>query len=252
MSILDVNLPDQRVIPFSSVSNFRDIGGYSGADHRQVKWEQIYRSAHLCGLDDNDIQKLQALGVRQSIDLRGQKESQRNHYAYEFLQRQACVIEPEVARLVNEYIAVEGAISVADAHRFMHEMYTSFFTHYTAQFSAFFKHVMQAQSPLVVHCTAGKDRTGFACAMLLTALGVHDDDILEDYLLTQQCYNVELKAREGVDLQAMKVLWGVSSEYLEQALHNIRQARGTVSAFLHKGLGVGPADTERLQAKLLA
>src|SRR5690606_40943916 len=84
-------------------------------------------------------------------------------------------------------------------HRILHEMYTSFFNHYTAQFSAFFKHVMQAQSPLVVHCTAGKDRTGFACAMLLTALGVHDDDILEDYLLTQQCYNVELKAREGVE-----------------------------------------------------
>src|SRR5690606_39912242 len=100
----------------------------------------------------------------------------------------------------------------------MHEMYASFFTQYTDQFAGFFKLVLQAQSPLVVHCTAGKDRTGFACAMLLAALGVHDDDILVDYLLTQQCYKVELKPREGVDLQAMEVLWGVSSEYLEQAL----------------------------------
>lgn len=209
MTLLDINIPGQRVIQFTGVTNFRDIGGYAAADNSQVKWEQVYRSAHLCELDSDDLQKLHELGVRQSIDLRGKRESQRNAYTYDFIERQVCMIEPEVARLVNETISTKGAISVSDAHRFMQDMYRTFYSTYVNQFASFFRHVIDASTPVVVHCTAGKDRTGFACAMLLASLGVHNDDIYDDYLLTQQCYSVDLQPREGVDLAAMKVLWGL-------------------------------------------
>lgn len=252
MTMLDIDHPEQRVISFNGVSNFRDIGGYRGAENGTVKWGQVYRSAHLCQLDEQDVVKLEELGIRCSIDLRGQLESERNAYAYDFLQRQECAIEPEVARLVNESVSKNGAITVNEAHEFMHQMYQSFSSTYVGQFSRFFKHVIQAPTPIVVHCTAGKDRTGFACAMLLSALGVQRDDILDDYLLTQQHYNVQLESRKGVDLAAMKVLWGVSVEYLASTLDDITREFGGVAPFLEKALGIDDAHIATLRHKLLA
>lgn len=251
MKILDISFPEQRIISFAGVSNFRDIGGYTAANNSSVRWELVYRSAHLSGLNDNDIDKLQDLGVRQSIDLRGAKESQRKAYSYDFIERQACAIEPDVARLVNEAILKDGAITVSDAHRFMHTMYRSFSTTYVDRFADFFKYLIQASEPVVVHCTAGKDRTGFACAMLLSTLGVHQDDILQDYLLTKQCYDVKLQARPGVDLAVMEVLWGVSAEYLETALTDIKREFGSVSLFLQRALGIDASRVDVLRDRLL-
>src|SRR5690625_7213355 len=101
----------------------------------------------------------------------------------------------------------------------MHQMYRGFVLEQQDRFAQFFDLVIARQGAAVVHCTAGKDRTGFACAMLQAALGVHRDDILADYLLTQQCYQISLARTSeeyGLSEEIMQILWGVEAEYLDK------------------------------------
>ena len=86
-------------------------------------------------------------------------------------------------------IAASGTpLSTADALEVMRDSYRSYVRHNTPRFRSLFAHLLEDRAPLVIHCTAGKDRTGFACALILHALGVPDDVIAEDYLLTNRFY----------------------------------------------------------------
>lgn len=106
----------------------------------------------------------------------------------------------------------------------------------------------------VFHCTAGKDRTGYACALLHGALGVHRDDILSDYLLTQQCYQVALtpmsqhySLREDV----MQILWGVKAEYLELSLELIQTEFGSMERYLRYQLQLDSTKQQQLFERFL-
>jgi len=97
-------------------------------------------------------------------------------------------IEPTVVAALRERLASGVALSSADALDVMRDSYRSYVRHNTQSFRALFAHLLEDRAPLVIHCTAGKDRTGFACALILHALGVPDQTIAEDYLLTNRFY----------------------------------------------------------------
>lgn len=245
------NTRGQRAVAFEGVTNFRDLGGYQGAEGGHVRWKTLYRSAHLADLTPADQQQLQALQVNQSIDLRGQFERQKKPYSYEFLQHTVCGIEPEVARLVDGMVQKHGAVTPEQASEYMQSMYQDFHQNNQAHFSQCLRTVCAADEPLVVHCTAGKDRTGFASALLLSMLGVHRDDILSDYLLTKQYYHRSLKAEYGMSSEVMGILWGVSAQYLEQSFAELDQQYGSVLGYVTDGLKINPAEIEQLRHRLL-
>ncbi len=106
-------------------------------------------------------------------------------------------------------------------------------------------------APLVIHCTAGKDRTGFACALILHALGVADDLIAEDYLLTNRFYRRDPSASSDLPDDVRQVLGSVDVSFLAAAFDAIRADYGDLEGYFSDGLGLGAGERARLQARYL-
>ena len=128
----------------------------------------------------------------------------------------------------------------------MQDTYRAFVRHNTHRFSSLFGHLLESDDPLVFHCTAGKDRTGFAAALILRALGVPQDDVMRDYLLT----NERLKPKsewKGLDPEVAVVLYRVQPEFLDAAFETVDQTYGGVEAYFREGLGLREAERARLR-----
>jgi protein-tyrosine phosphatase len=125
--------------------------------------------------------------------------------------------------------------------------------HNTRRFAEFFEHLLASDEPTVFHGTAGKDRTGFAAAMILLALGISRDAVMEDYLLTNRCYRAPAAPPDArVPTAAREVLWGVRAEFLAAALDVIDTDCGGVDAYLDSQLGMGPTERARLAQAYLS
>ena len=133
----------------------------------------------------------------------------------------------------------------------MRDSYRSYVQQNTSRFRALFAHLMEDRAPLVIHCTAGKDRTGFACALILHALGVPDDVISEDYLLTNRFYRRDPSASSDLPDDVKHVLGSVQASFLAAAFEAIDADYGNLENYLREGLGLGAADRARLEARYL-
>ncbi len=247
-------LLQQRVIQLEGTSNFRDIGGYQARDGLRVRWGQLYRSASLDTLSLVDQKKLQELGVADSIDLRSGFEREKFAYAYPFLKAHACSIDSQIMDVAIVALKNHQQLTAVQASDFMRNIYRDFVLKQQEHFARFFDLVIKQKHSTVFHCTAGKDRTGYACAMVHGALGVHRDDILSDYLLTQQCYQVALTTMSQdypLPEDIMQILWGVKAEYLEQALGLIDTEFGGMPRYLKYQLKLDRAKQNRLFEQFL-
>ena len=117
-------------------------------------------------------------------------------------------------------------------------------------FRALFAHLLEDRAPLVIHCTAGKDRTGFACALILHALGVPDDVIAEDYLLTNRFYRRDPSASSDLPEDVRQVLGSVEASFLAAAFDAISADYGDLESYFSDGLGVGPRERAKLEDAL--
>ena len=171
-----------RHLNLAGASNFRDLGGYPARDGRIVRWRQIFRSNHLGHLTDDDIAVVRALGVRSAFDFRGTEERGGALCGMPDIAVHSLPVEPTVVAALRA-IAAEGTpLSTDHAIDVMRDSYRNYVQNNTPRFRALFAHLLDDRAPLVIHCTAGKDRTGFACALILHALGVSGEVISEDYL----------------------------------------------------------------------
>lgn len=159
----------QRVISLEGTSNFRDIGGYQTKGGMGVRWGQLYRSASLDTLSLTDQKKLQELGVADSIDLRSGFERKKFAYAYPFLKTHACSIDSQITEVAFAALKNHQPLTVNQASEFMLSMYKDFVLTQQDHFARFFDLVIAQKHSTVFHCTAGKDRTGYACALLHSA-----------------------------------------------------------------------------------
>jgi protein-tyrosine phosphatase len=130
----------------------------------------------------------------------------------------------------------------------MQDTYRGFVRHGTPRFAEFFAHLLASGEPTVFHCTAGKDRTGFAAALLLKAVGAPDDLVMHDYLLTNERLCLPDTPRPGLTREAAEVLWRVQPDFLQAAFAEIQARHGSLDAYLREGLGLGDAQRERLRA----
>jgi protein-tyrosine phosphatase len=240
-----------RHLELAGASNFRDLGGYPGRNGRSVRWRQIFRSNHLGHVTAPDIEILRGLGLRSAFDFRGTEERVAALCGIEEIAVHSLPIEPTVVAMLRARAATGVALSPADAVDVMRTSYRNYVRDSTPSFRALFSHLLEDRAPLVIHCTAGKDRTGFACALILHALGVPDDVIAEDYLLTNRFYRRDPSASSDLPADVSQVLGRVETSFLAAAFEAISADYGDLESYFGDGLGLGARERASLEARYL-
>jgi len=239
--------PPARRLNLAGASNFRDLGGYATRDGRTVRWRKLFRSNHLGHLTASDSAILRELGVRSAFDFRGQHERSEALCGMEEIETHSLPVEPTVVAALRAIVSSGRPATAADALEVMRDSYRGYVEQSTPRFRALFAHLLQDRAPLVIHCTAGKDRTGFACALILHTLGVADDVIAEDYLLTNRFYRRDPSASSDLPDDVRQVLGSVQTSFLAAAFETIDAGYGNLDNYLRHGLGVGPAERNTLR-----
>lgn len=255
-----------RHIPFEGIENFRDFGGYAAGD-RRLKQGVLYRSAHHGQATEADLARLAGLGLSVIVDLRRTNERQ-SHPCRRWDGFCAEVIENDIgqdhADEWHTFIA-SSDLTAESFRRYMLDYYEGapFAQRHVDLYARYFQALARTDGAVLVHCAAGKDRTGILCALTHHVAGVHEDDIIADYLLTNDPERIERRLplvrasiaeathRPPSD-EALLVATRVDAEYLEQALAAMRRAHGSIDGYLDQVLGLTPALREKIHERLLA
>ncbi len=240
-----------RHLNLSGASNFRDLGGYQAKDGRIIRWRQIFRSNHLGHLTEADIEVLRPLGLKSAFDFRGMEERAAAICGIREITVHSLPIEPTVVAALRARLAAGTALSPIDALEVMRDSYRNYVRYNTPSFRTLFAHLLDDRAPLVIHCTAGKDRTGFASALILHALGVPDDVIAEDYLLTNRFYRRDPGASGELPDDVRQVLGSVEASFLAAAFEAIGADYGGLESYFSDGLGLGASERRALENRYL-
>jgi len=244
-----------RHIKFENVINFRDIGGYPARDGYTVAWRRLFRSGEFRNMTGSDLDQLTGeIGLASVIDLRSSME----------VERQGIGLFSEADIKYHNISFLAGGNRDEDERLFREFTNMGQFYLHLARKSEFGERIVAAleiiaeskNHPLVFHCAMGKDRTGILAAVLLSVLGVKDEDIIEDYSLSTpymeellERINSDPKMAEGIK-QLPDYLWEASPESMELFLSTLRQEYGSIEDYL-KVQGVEPSLTQRLEKALL-
>ncbi|MET0250511.1 MAG: tyrosine-protein phosphatase [Sphingobium sp.] len=253
----------ERVLPLAQGSNFRDIGGYPAAGGRHVRWGMIYRSGATPVLTDSDLRMVDALRLANMVDLRSSEERQLAP------SRIAGVPYSAVGYSMKAIAtAMTPATNVAKAPTNGGALYRHMPEMLAPQMRLLFARLKAAEGPLVYNCSAGQDRTGFATALILSALGVPRETIIADYHLSTQ-YRRPANETTAFDPAAFpdNAAAKMFSQYrgqkptplkeadgtafLTYALNEVDTRYGSVEAYLDKRLGVSAVDVAGLRATYL-
>jgi protein-tyrosine phosphatase len=232
-------------------SNFRDIGGLTADQGSRVRNGRVFRSDHLAALTPSDVAKLQALPLTHSIDFRGVSERAALPYEITGSSVVALPIEPTVVRKLMSLMEKGQVPTTDETVELMCDTYRGFVHEQGPTFGRFLRHLIAHPTPVVFHCTAGKDRTGFAAALLLSALGVDRDTIMEDYLLTNRLYRRDPAVEGHGPAHVMAVLWQVQPRFLQAAFDTMDREYGGLSRYLSGPVGINAPDLEQLRRTLL-
>jgi protein-tyrosine phosphatase len=233
-----------RFLPLEGAYNVRDLGGYTTQDGKTIKWRTVLRSGDLNHLTDSDLKYLAEIPLKTTIDFRDSAEI-------------ATAPDRESGTVINQLFLPIETGSVIDFHKITPELAPTllvegnkhFVIENQPQYREFFKVLLDEQAaPLLFHCSAGKDRAGFAAALFLSALGVERETIIEDYLLT----NEGLKDKYAKDIEAnpaMRPLMEARREYIQAAFDVIDQQYGGTENYLTKNLDVDLNKMKRLYSE---
>jgi protein-tyrosine phosphatase len=235
------------MINFKNAPNFRDVGGYETANGLIVRRRQLFRSDHLGALTAQEFSAVLSAPALRVCDLRGVAERSTAPCALVHATVHSLPIEPTIVQKLNDLVAAGQRLSPSDVVALMQETYRGFVRGNTHRFAELFSHLLESKEPTVFHCTAGKDRTGFAAALILRSLGVSAEDVMRDYLLTNERLKPEPGSRHGLAPEVMSVLWRVQPEFLDAAFEAVDEDYGSLEAYFREGLGVRKSQRERLK-----
>lgn len=253
----------ERVLPLRGGTNFRDFGGYLTVDGRQVQWGRLYRSGHLSLLDDGDRIYLSFLDIRKNCDLRRADE---------------CSKEPNKLPGTTEIIGLD--IDAGSFGSFFHtlqedqmnpefmvtimrEINRELVLEHQPKFQKMFAELLDLESgAFLVNCSAGKDRTGFGAALILSSLGVPRETILYDYLLSGHYFPVERERARALEKygpemsaimasEAVMPIAEAREEYLLAAFETIDNTYTSVEQFLEEAYGIGKEERRLLRERLI-
>jgi protein-tyrosine phosphatase len=160
-------------------------------------------------------------------------------------------IEPTVVQRMQDLLSSGQALDAQRAAELMTELYRALVNDQSHRFAEFFEHLLETDAPVVFHCTAGKDRTGFAAALILLALGVPRELVHEDYLITNRVFQQPPAAQGALSDEVLQVLWRVQPDFLHAALHAVDHDHGGLERYLEQRLGLSAAARRRLVARYL-
>ncbi|MEW9856953.1 tyrosine-protein phosphatase [Novosphingobium sp. M1R2S20] len=260
-------MSEDRVLALEGVHNFRDYGGYSTAGGGRLRRGVLWRSGQHHGASEADLERIGSLGLVAVFDLRSHRE-RASHPCRRPASFAARVVHaPDPAEHSAPHIAaarVTRQRTAESTREGLLQNYTkiAFRPELQAMMAQLITAVASGEGPTLVNCMAGKDRTGLAVAMVQFAAGVHRDDVLEDYLLTNTAGDVEARIAAGaatirtmageIDEAALRVLMGVEAEYLETALLAIEAEYGSLDSYMSDALGAGPAVCAKLRDAVVA
>ena len=233
----------ERRIPFAGITNLRDLGGYP-ASGGSTRWGRLYRSDALHKLTTADLVDFHALGVRTIYDLRGDAERA------EFPGPVESVHVPIVGRPAGATPPPPAVdMSTEDGERMLRDMYVGILEHSAGGIGAVVRGVADAdRGPVLFHCHGGKDRTGVVAAVLLLALGVDRETVLDDYEATRRYRQIEHQQDSlanilatGVSPEAAAGVLGAPRWAMAAAVDAIDTSYGGIDAYL-----TGPARVSRL------
>jgi protein-tyrosine phosphatase len=252
--------PKARILPLDGVNNFRDYGGYAVAGGGRVKTKLLWRSAQHGDASAADLAAIDALGLANVVDLRGPSEREMKPCKRgPGFAAQLWTYPEETAGLALHTEAANGVLTTAEARAAMIRLYEgiAFRGNLVPMLRCYLTVLDRAEGPSLVHCVAGKDRTGFAVALVQRLLGVHADDVMTDYLLTNTAGRIEERIAAGVfrsmeryashDADTVRALWGVEEAYLATTFAAIAEQHGTIEAYAEAVLGLDAAGQERLR-----
>ena len=257
----------ERIIPLEGGLNFRDLGGYETSDGHRVRWRCLFRSGVMSRLTAADRSCLHSFGIRAFCDLRTRRERERETVRWAGV---------DVMRLEWDYdprhLSLRSAASAPDfsataAHSAMLEFYRALPTRFAPQYRALFGQLAVGTLPLVFGCSAGKDRTGMAAALILASLGVSTEDVLLDFTLTNRVADLERVllatphgslglGEEQSYLRALSPevrapLLRAAPEYLEAAFEQVNRDHGSLEGYLHNQLHLTDDSLSLMRAHLL-
>jgi protein-tyrosine phosphatase len=254
----------ERQIPIPGAVNLRDFGGYTTADGHSVRRGALYRSGTLTHLDRDAQQALLDLGVALICDLRrdAEKADEPTPFAPGAPARLEIPIDPGSAVEMRERLSGEADLNLADRIEFMVEINRELARDHADDYARMFAGLLDLpEGGFLVHCSAGKDRTGFACALILHCLGVPRATVVEDYLMTNEALDFEgyilprvtarLHPRPVPDRATIMALAGVRPEYLQGAYEAIEAQFEGVEHYIEEAVGINPATRARLRNQFL-
>jgi protein-tyrosine phosphatase len=246
-----------RGIQLQGAVNFRDLGGYTTKEGRQVKWGKIYRSADICKLTDTDLAALAQLNIRMICDLRGEQEAE--------------TAPDKMISGADRILLSAGSENVGAPGSFMKymtspqradSMLRGFYSrtdHLKAKYKPMFDQLLtlETDKALLFHCTAGKDRTGVGAALILYALGVGEATILEDYEATNEYRKesneafIKAMVAQGIPESAARSMMAANPAYLKTAIDSINKQYGSLDNFLESEMGLTARERGILRRKFL-
>ncbi|MGW0039745.1 tyrosine-protein phosphatase [Gordonia sp. NPDC003376] len=254
--------------PIATLPNLRDLGGWRAADGKSVRPGVLFRSTDFSSLTDADVAPFESLGVRTIYDLRSSAEREAlpdptlpdvTDIHLDVLADAATAVPANLGKILADPKTVAMAtkeLSGGKARELIAETYQGIVSLPSAlrSYQSFYRGLLgDHPHPSLFHCTTGKDRTGWAAASFLTLMGVAEDDVFHDYLLTNDRLVPALKpifdefAGAGGDPDVLLPVLGVDRSYLETALTEVDNRYGGIEGYFTQGLGIDEGAQNKLR-----
>ena len=247
-------------LPLASAFNLRDFGGYPTADGRMIRRGMLYRSGTMALLTPEDSAQLRSLGIRAICDFRrpGERKSEPTSWhdaSVDYYCRDYSGATGVLVDMVRQERTTAAYMKAA-----MLAVYHEIATDHAEAYAAMFRQMLEGHLPILINCSAGKDRTGAGAAMVLAALGVSRDVIVEDYLLTNSHADWTWRLAQGEShlsrlkqarADVLEPLLVADVAYLQALFNHFDTLHGGVDGYLRDVLGVGASEQAALREALL-
>lgn len=255
--------PHQRLLPLEGGRNFRDLGGYRTADGHTVKWGMLFRSGSMVDLTAHDLGYLDKLGVRTICDYRDKGERKAEPMPWAAGTGPTVFAEDYDGMAIGLMPKDLSKITPEAASAIMAKSYPTMLETFAPQFKRMFAQLLAGNAPLAFNCSAGKDRTGVSAALLLTALGVPRETVIQDYLLTNQYLPAAMaKAKTGPSAATGQAFMSLppavqaafmkaDRSYIEAAFKALDAHRGGAMGYFKDEMGLDAPQIAKLRALYL-
>jgi protein-tyrosine phosphatase len=251
----------ESIIPLNNTYNTRTIGYIKTLNGLKIKPNVLFRSDNLSSLDNNDLEILSSLGIKKIVDFRSVREKSKEpdilpkNIVYDELPIEA---DKNIRKEINDIL---NGNNTKDMKSFLIQANHDFVLEYTPTFSKFIKNFIKYHEPTLFHCTSGKDRTGFASALILSILNVDRKTIYEEYLFSNYCIDKNLdKQVEKISIMMnitkeeclkLKPLLRVDIVYIKTAFKTIDNIYGSIENYIKNGLCITNEEILKLKNIML-